>query len=279
MAGNSNEEGRSVTSKVIAIIMTFGAGTEHSLTEIARLSGLPISTTHRLTNELTTWGMLDRTEDGLYRVGLRLRAIASQALGVPPSFHERARRVLDDLALTMRCMVRLGVLDGLDVAYIEKSGDNRPCALKSGSDQLPPHATAMGKALLAFGPPDTVDRVIQRGLPAYTPLTITSPDRLRRALSVTRLTRVAVARRELDARSSGVAAPVFGPGGAVVAAVELGGVDITDLRPLHAPAVVAARSLTRELQAAAMRPSLLPSQRIPEHDLPYAGIPRVAAAS
>jgi hypothetical protein len=38
-----------------------------------------------------------------------------------------------------------------------------------------------------------------------------------------------------------------------VAAVELSGRDITDLRPLHAPVVVAARSLTRELQASPMR--------------------------
>jgi DNA-binding IclR family transcriptional regulator len=252
MAGNSNEEGRSVTSKVIAILRTFGDATEHSLTEIARLSGLPISTTHRLTNELVTWGMLDRTEGGLYRVGLQLRTIASRSAAVPPSFHERARLVLEDLAQTMRCVVRLGVLEDFSVTYIEKCGPDRPCS-SSGTTQLPAHATAMGKALLAFATPDVVDRVIERGLARYTPLTITSPDRLRRALSVTRLTRVAVARRELDPRTSGVAAPVSGPGGRVVAAVELVGVDLTDLRPLHAPVVVAARSLTRELQASPTR--------------------------
>jgi DNA-binding IclR family transcriptional regulator len=260
MAGNSNEEGRSVTSKVIAILMTFADGAEYSLTEIARLSGLPISTTHRLTNELASWGMLDRTEHGLYRIGLQLRTIASQAAGVPPSFQERARRVLDDLALTMRCVVRLGMLNGLDVAFFEKSDPDRPCSLMSGCEGLPPHATAMGKALLAFASPDTVDRVIKRGLPAFTPLTITSPERFRRALSVTRLTRVAVCRREFDPHTSAVAAPVFGPGGIVIAAVELGGSGLTDLRPMHAPVVVAARSLTRELQAATLRQ--LPNQRL-----------------
>ena len=189
-----------MTSKVIAILRTFGDATEHSLTEIARLSGLPISTTHRLTNELVMWGMLDRTDGGLYRVGLQLRTIASRSAAVPPSFHERARLVLEDLAHTMRCVVRLGVLEDLSVTYIEKCGPDRPCS-SSGTTNLPAHATAMGKALLAFATPDVVDQVIERGLSRYTPLTITSADRLRRALSVTRLTRVAVARRELDART------------------------------------------------------------------------------
>jgi hypothetical protein len=37
MAGNSAEPGRSVTSKIVAILLTFRDGNEHSLTEIARL--------------------------------------------------------------------------------------------------------------------------------------------------------------------------------------------------------------------------------------------------
>ncbi len=52
MAGNSTDTGRSVTSKVIAILLTFTGGSVYSLTEIARLTGLPISTAHRLATEL-----------------------------------------------------------------------------------------------------------------------------------------------------------------------------------------------------------------------------------
>lgn len=44
MAGNSTESGRSVTSKITSILMTFTRGSVHSLTEIARLAGLPVST-------------------------------------------------------------------------------------------------------------------------------------------------------------------------------------------------------------------------------------------
>ena len=79
MSGNSADAGRSVTSKVIAILLTFSDGNVYSLTEIARRTGLPISTTHRLAQEMAAWGMLERAEDGQYRIGMQLKAIASQA--------------------------------------------------------------------------------------------------------------------------------------------------------------------------------------------------------
>ena len=41
MSGNNVAAGRTVTSKVVAILMTFTEGDAHSLTEICRLTGLP----------------------------------------------------------------------------------------------------------------------------------------------------------------------------------------------------------------------------------------------
>src|SRR5690349_6189278 len=254
MAGNSADAGRSVTSKVIAILLTFTHGSVFSLTEIARLAGLPISTAHRLATELVAWGMLERTGDGHYRVGMQLHAIASQAVPAPPGIFEHARRILEDLSAAVgRGQVRLGVLDGLEVAFVEKTAMNRPLSMVFGPNTVPAHATAMGKALLAFSPPETVEQVISRGLEQYTEFTVTSPDRLRRNLSTTRLTRVAVARRELEPTGSTVAVPVFGAGGAVAAALELAVREPQDLRLVQGPLIVAGRSLSRELQASRAR--------------------------
>jgi hypothetical protein len=50
-----------------------------------------------------------------------------------------------------------------------------------------------------------------------------------------------------------VAAPVFGAGGGVVAALELSVQDGRDLRFVQPPLVVAARCLSRELQAGQTR--------------------------
>jgi len=76
---------------------------------------------------------------------------------------------------------------------------------------------------------------------------VTTAERLRRTLAVTRLTQIAVARRELDVHTSAVAVPVFGAGGAVVAALELEARDPQDLRRMQPPLVVAGRGLSREL--------------------------------
>jgi DNA-binding IclR family transcriptional regulator len=247
MAGNSADSGRSVTNKIIAILLTFSNGNAYSLTEIARLSGLPISTAHRLATELAAWGILERTDDGQYRVGLQLKVICSHP-GHASGMHERARRVMEDLAAATRATARLGVLEGLDVTFIEKRANSQPVSTFLGATTVPSYATAMGKALLAFSSPRVTDMVVARGLKRYTPFTVTSPDRLRRSLAVCRLTRVAVARRELYPDASAVAVPVFGAGGGVVAALELEiGDPLGDLRVVQPAVFVAARSLSRDL--------------------------------
>src|SRR5580765_2312247 len=184
MAGNSTESGRSVTSKITSILLTFTEGSEHSLTEIARLAGLPISTAHRLTSELTSWRLLERTPDELCRACLPLRMI-SNCPARNPTLQERAPCVLEDLAAATRCRARLGVLQELEVSYIEKQPGHGPVTSFNPAATLPAHPTALGRALLAFSAPGVVDMTIHRGLRPYTAHTVTSPGRFRRALAVT----------------------------------------------------------------------------------------------
>ena len=84
----------------------------------------------------------------------------------------------------------------------------------------PAYATAIGKALLAFSPTSVVNRVIAEEL--QTANTMTSPDNLRQALSVIRLTQIATAHDEGTASGrSAIAMPVFACESRVAAAVEL----------------------------------------------------------
>jgi len=134
------------------------------------------------------------------------------------------------------------------VAYIEKLPGWGPVSEFSQAATLPTHPTALGRVLLAFSVPGAVEMTIMRGLQAYTPHTVTAPDRFRRALAVTRLTRMAVVRWEFEPDACGVAVPVFGPGGDVVAALELALVNPgRDLHPAITALRIASRSLSREL--------------------------------
>lgn len=260
MAGNSGETGRSVTSKVIAILQVFGRGSVHTLTEMARLSQLPISTVYRLATELTAWGALERTDDGQYRIGERLVLLGRGAISTPRcDAYERSRRIMEDLSVAAgRAEVRLGVLAGSEVVFISKPSGARPVPTTYEPAGQPAHATAMGKALLAFSSANLVDMVIARGLKRYTPFTVTTAEGLRRSLAVIRLTGTAVTRRELSLNTVAVAAPVFGSGGEILAALELQDEPGRDVRTMSPPLIVAARCLSRELLNPAVVTRILP---------------------
>jgi DNA-binding IclR family transcriptional regulator len=249
MAGNSTDPGRSVTSKVTAILMAFNDGAVLTLTEIAGIAKLPTSTAHRLASELLAWRLLERTEEGGYRIGLPLRIISKDATDFDilnrAILVMRARPVLAELAQTTHTEARLGALHGVEVVYL---GQSSPILTGVGTltPTLPAYATAIGKALLAFSPASVVDRVLAEGM--RTTKTMTSPDKLRQALSVIRLTQIATARDEYQPERSAIAMPVFSGGGRVAAAVELTVREPgTDVKAATGALTVACRSLSRQL--------------------------------
>jgi IclR family transcriptional regulator, acetate operon repressor len=254
MAGNSTDPGRSVTSKVTAILKAFSNGGVLTLTEIAGIAKLPTSTAHRLASELLAWRLLERTDDGGYRIGLPLRIIGKDATDVDALnriiLMVRARPVLTELARTAHADTKLGVLTGHQVVYLAHMTRN-----SVGTDDgdaltkapvLPAYATAMGKALLAFSPTSVVDRALAEG--PHTAKTTPSSDRLRQTLSVIRLTQITSARDEHDENKIAIAMPVFSGGGQVAAAVELTVYQTgSDLKAVAAALTVACRSLSRQL--------------------------------
>jgi DNA-binding IclR family transcriptional regulator len=254
MAGNSTDPGRSVTSKVTAILMAFTDGAVLTLTEIATIARLPTSTAHRLASELLAWRLLERTENGSYRIGLALRIIGKDVTDFDALNRVllvvRARPVLIELARTAHADAKLGVLNGHHVVYLGQSTRSPVGRTDRGADELvptwPAHATAMGKAILAFSPTNVVDRAIAEGL-AEVPR-LTSPEKLRQALSVIRLTQIATVRDERHVDKTAIAMPVFSGGGQVAAAVELTVRESgTDLKAVTGALTVACRSLSRQL--------------------------------
>ena len=81
LAGNNEQApGRSVASKVLSVLDAFSpAAQQLSLNEIARSTGMPLSTTYRLVSELVQWGGLERADGAGYRIGLRLWEVGSLA--------------------------------------------------------------------------------------------------------------------------------------------------------------------------------------------------------
>ena len=244
---SNSVDGRSVTSKLAAILRTFSTGRAHSLSDVARSAGIPVSTAHRLVTELVEWGFLDRAPDKRFCVGFLLTQIGTNVWQMP-RFQSQAELVLDDLSSAVDSTVRFGVIEGNTVKCLEKSPKPAGPAV-SASCRLPIHATASGKVILAFSEPEAVNRVIRQGLPRYTPATIVTGASLRRELALARMNQLAWARKELGPETTSIAAPVFAPGGRVVAALEVsaaGSAQQYRMQALRPALVVAARALTRQ---------------------------------
>jgi len=245
VAGNGSAVRRSVVSKVAAILGTFRFGGALTVTEIARLTELPLSTAHRLVVELADWQLLRRGDDGRYGLTwVETRPSDRCQSGI----RDAAGPTVDDLSSVVRRDVRLGVLDGLRVRYAEKTYGARPLSGLSAAATLPAHATALGQVLLAYSTGALARCVVAAGLRRYTSSTVTTAARLDHVLRVVRLRGVAVVSGELIQGHSAVAAPVFDDSGEIIAALEVRLHDVeTELLTVVPALTIATRSLSRDL--------------------------------
>lgn len=220
-----------------------------SLAALSRASGLPRSTTHRMCGELVALGLLDQV-DGGYRLGRRLLDLGP-ALTRGLGLREAARPHLQDLLLASGGhSTHLGVLDGVDVVCVESlRSSHRGRGATRPLGRRPAHATDLGKAILAFSPPDVVAARVEAGLTRLTARTICQPGPLGRELSGIRASGIAFEREESATGLLGAAAPVFAAGDRVVGALSVSGLTARTLSSM-APAVrTAATALSRSLGA------------------------------
>jgi DNA-binding IclR family transcriptional regulator len=251
LGGSRNRiDSRSVTARGFAVLQAFSPESPTlPLSDIARRAVLPLTTTHRLVGELCASGALERDGDGTYRIGLRLWEIASLApRGVP--LREAALPFLEDLYEVTHENVQLGVREGHEVLYIERiAGRQAVGVLTRVGGRFPLHASGIGLVLLAHAPDAVQHEVLSGPLRRFTDHTIVDSDRLRRMLAQIRRDGVAVSDRQVTDDAVSVAAPIFDPAGAVLAALSIvskaDGTDPARLVPaIRAAALGTSRALT-----------------------------------
>ncbi len=229
------------------------AGDSPGISELARRSGLAKTTVFRLVHELACCGLVEVTPGGV-RLGMRLFELGSS---VPRqrSLREAALPYLRDLQEATGETVHLAVLDGAEVVYVEirpgRHGQRLPSRV---GGRMPAHATGVGKAILAFSAPEVAGALIAAGLERRTARTIVAAGALRRELARIRASGVAFDREESGPGIVCAASPVFGAGGAVLAALSLTGWSSRLDLDRVAPAVrTAALALSRQLGSGRLR--------------------------
>src|SRR5690606_18501651 len=127
--------------------------------------GLAPSTVHRLLAELVAEGLVERADDRIYRLGLRLYEPASRTPG-GLGLRESARPHLARVQSIVREHTQIGVLANTDVLTIEKLSARD--ATVNGSyigGRTPLALSGPGLVLLAHAGDALVEEVAAEGLP------------------------------------------------------------------------------------------------------------------
>jgi DNA-binding IclR family transcriptional regulator len=243
--------GEALLTRVVRVLESFEDGAPLTVSQVARRADLPVATAHRLVVALLAHGFLERSSDGLLRVGVRLWELAARAPRAV-GLREAAMPFMEDVHAVTRQHVQLGVLEGDDVLFIERlSARDAVVNLTQIGGRIPVHASSSGLVLVAFAEPERQEEVLALPRERYTPETVVDAGRLRRTLAEVRRVGYAVSVGHLHLDATGIAVPVHGPGNAVVAALGVV-VPSAGAQPrLHVSALLAAaRGISRTLGAA-----------------------------
>jgi DNA-binding IclR family transcriptional regulator len=238
----------SMIERMTLLLDLFDAATPRlTLAELSERSGLPRSTTHRILDQLVSLRWLEHSGTS-YVLGLRALELGGLAVA-----HHEVRKVaaplLAELHQRTGAVASLAVLDRKDVVFVDRHGRGLSSdGVTRVGGRAPAHATAVGKAMLAWVDERSLAAVYGERLGTRTQHTLTTFEALRHELALVRSRHgLAFDREELTPGSIAVAVAIRGSGRAS-GAIQLSGdprkVSLDRLTPYVA---VAARKGSRVL--------------------------------
>ncbi|SNR56806.1 IclR family transcriptional regulator [Actinomadura mexicana] len=237
------KDGIQSVSRALAILELFNERRpELTTSEIASLTGLNRATAYRFCQTLLSLGYLEEIQSRTFRPGLKAISLARAALS-SRELPEMARPHLQRLRESTGETVNMALLSGAEVVYVARLLNDDLLALRLfvGS-RLPVHATSLGRAILAFLPPEEIEQILgDRALEAVTQYTITDRDKLTQELDRIRSRGYSLNDEEMVLGIRGVGAPVFNASGRPIAAINVSiarPLDKAELRDVIAPQVV-----------------------------------------
>ncbi len=225
MPGESRSTINMVANALDVLLTLYKEGPELGVTELGNRLGLPKSTVHRLLSTLQAKGFVQKTPDnGKYALGLALFELG-MFVGDRLDVKKVSKPWAEKLVQKYNEVVHLAVLDNRRVILVDKTmpETQKPMMLLFHMClSSPPHATALGKTLLAYSPPAAVDEYIEKeGLEKLTPQTISDPVELKKELQAIREQGYAVCMEGFEVGMSCVGGPIRNYAGEVIAALSI----------------------------------------------------------
>jgi IclR family acetate operon transcriptional repressor len=227
-----------------------------SLAQVERHSGLNRTMSYRLLRVMGELGYVSHDPHRhLYDLGSRLLNLGAKAAR-RTNLATIAEPYLEVVSEELHETVSLGVLTGGQVVYLSQLGSKRglELSLLHGGDA--PHATSVGKAILAFLPEaERVPTVRSlQPLAPLTPSTIVDPGLLEGELALTRERGFALEDEEQAIGLRGIGVPVLNVQGEPVAALGMAGpadrIDLSHAGEAAARLWWVSREMSRQIAAA-----------------------------
>lgn len=193
------------------------------LKQLAHETGLHPSTAHRILAAMSASGLVERAENGVYRLGIRLLELGSLVKS-RISLRETAIQAMLQLHQKTGESVNLGIRDKDEIVYVERTSSGRSAirVVHIVGARAPLHTTASGKLFLAEDGPQQVREYARRtGLPGSTPTSITTLEGLEKELDKVRRHGVAYDLDEVENGVRCIAAGVRDDTGDLVAGLSL----------------------------------------------------------
>lgn len=194
-----------------------------SLKELAQGTELHPSTAHRILNDMVTCRLVDRSDPGTYRLGMRLLELGN-LVKARLSVRDAALMPMRELHRLTGETVNLSVRQGDEIVYIERAYSERSGmqVVRAIGGRAPLHLTSVGKLFLAADETTRVRTYATRtGLAGHTQNSITDLGKLERELSIVRQQACARDNEELELGVRCIAAGIYDDSGKLVAGLSL----------------------------------------------------------
>jgi IclR family KDG regulon transcriptional repressor len=199
-------------------------GSELTLDEMARLSGLNKATTRRIALALIECGFMQQSEKrGKYSLGMKFLDF-SGLIKNTNAIAAAANPYLIELSRKMNESVQLALWDGMKgVLCGSFHADQLLKVVPDEGTRLMMHNSSLGKAILAEMTEEQLDRYFDKGLKLFTPNTITDLEDLKSHLRVVRKEGVAFDDEEYALGVRGIGSALKSGGGTLVGAIAVVG--------------------------------------------------------
>jgi len=220
MANTDNEGFIRSFARGLAVIEAMGRNGTHTVATVSAATGLPRTVVRRILLTLCELGFAAESDEKGFRLTPKILNLGMTYLTSLP-FWGHAQRVLETLCAQTGESCAMAVFDGEEVVFVLRIPSAKIMSLQLGvGSRLPAYATAPGRAMLAFQPPEFlahyVDTVSWR---QYTPRTVGGTAALTTELEAVARDGYAWVDGEFDLHVSGLAVPVRDEQRKVVAAI------------------------------------------------------------